>query len=65
MKRVKNIKNGKAADTLYLRSEMLKWTGPVAKTLLPVLLNQAIAQDIPRGFQDNWIKKIFKGGNRY
>ena len=44
MKRVKNIKNGKAADTLYLCSEMLKWTGPVAKEYMHALLNHAIKQ---------------------
>ena len=55
MKRVKNIKNGKAAGTFHVHPEMLKWTAPVVKEWICIAWNQEIAKD--------WDKTLYKGGN--
>ena len=44
-KNMENLRNGKSAGAFHIRSEMLKWTGPVVKEWIHALLNKAIAMD--------------------
>ena len=47
MKSVNLFQKGKAANTIYLWSQILKWIGPMAKESIHALLVQAIATSIP------------------
>ncbi|MCO5612696.1 hypothetical protein L7F22_066965 [Adiantum nelumboides] len=63
-KSIQKLANGKAPDTLQLKSEMLKWTGPLARQWIHELLNKAIMQGLPPvKWQQNWIKALFKKGD--
>lgn len=63
-KSIKKLKNGKAPDTSHICSEMLKWSGTIAREWIHVLLNQAIAQGLPNDWQQNWITALFKSGDK-
>ena len=64
LKGIQKLGNGKASDTHNMKSEMLKWSGKVAKEWIHRLLNRAATQDIPTDWQENWIKALFKSGDR-
>ncbi|MCO5590499.1 hypothetical protein L7F22_044469 [Adiantum nelumboides] len=63
-KSLKKMGSGKAPGTLHICLEMLKWAGPTAQKWLHDLLNQAVAHGIPCDWQENWIKALYKGGDR-
>ncbi|MCO5593426.1 hypothetical protein L7F22_047440 [Adiantum nelumboides] len=63
-KSIKKLENGKAPDTLHLCSDMLKWLGTIAREWIHVMLNQAIAQGLPIDWQQNWVKALFKSGEK-
>ena len=62
-KSLKKLANGKAPDVLQFKSEMLKWTGPLARQWIHALLNKAMIQGMPMDWQQNWIKALFKKGD--
>lgn len=62
-KGIKKLANGKAPDTLHLNSEMLKWSGNIAREWIHGLINKAITQGLPTDWQRNWIKALFKKGD--
>ena len=64
LKGMKKLVNGKASDTLHLCSEMLKWSGNLAKMWIHALLNQALSQGLPIEWQHNWVKALFKNGDK-
>lgn len=61
---LKKMANGKAPDTLHFNTEMLKWTKEYTRGCLVRLLNNAIENGFPLEWQDNWLKPIYKGGDR-
>ena len=62
-KSLKKLANGKAPDMLHFKSEMLKWSGGIARQWIHTLINQAITQGLPMDWQQNWIKALFKKGD--
>ncbi|MCO5576821.1 hypothetical protein L7F22_030641 [Adiantum nelumboides] len=64
MKGLKKLAIGKASDTLKFSSEMLKWSGNEAKKWMHGMMNKAVLQGLPSDWQENWIKALFKGGDR-
>ena len=61
---MKKLANGKAPDTLHLCSEMLKWSGGIAQQWVHAMVNKALNQGLPTDWQKNWIKAIFKNGDK-
>lgn len=59
---LKKMVNGKAADTLHLTAELIKWTNEHTQRHIAMALNQALVHGSPTEWQENWIKPIYKGG---
>ncbi|MCO5551454.1 hypothetical protein L7F22_004957 [Adiantum nelumboides] len=64
MKGLKKLAIGKASNTLKFSFEMLKWSGNEAKEWMHGMMNKAVLQGLPSDWQENWIKALFKGGDR-
>eukprot|EP00249_Psilotum_nudum_P014414 c24809_g1_i1 orf=143-907(+) len=56
--------NGKAADTIHLVTELISWTKEHTQEHIAAVLNQALKHGLPVEWQENWIKPIYKGGDR-
>ena len=62
-KGIKKMANGKAVDATYVSSELLKWTMPHTRHWI-MTIEQAIKQAFPNDWLMNWIKPIFKVGDK-
>ena len=55
---------GKAADAIYISSELLKWTMPYTRHWIMTIIEQPIKQGFPNDWLMNRIKSIFKAGDK-
>ena len=58
------IANGKIAYVTLITSELLKWTMPSTHHWIMTIIDQAIKQGLPNDWLMNWIKPIFKVGDK-
>ena len=63
-KRIKKMVSGKTTDVTYVSSELLKWTRPHTRHWIMTIIEQAIKQGFPNDWLMNWIKPIFKSGDK-
>ena len=56
--------SGKATDVTYISSELLKWTRPHTRHWIMTIIEQVIKQGFPNVQLMNWIKPIFKVGDK-
>ena len=56
--------SGKAIDITYVSHELLKWTRPHTRHWIMTIIEQAIEQGFPNDWLMNWIKPIFKFGDK-
>ena len=63
-KGTKKMASGKVADVTSLTSELFKWTGPHTRYWIATLIDQAIKQGFPKDWLMNWIKPIYKAGDK-
>ena len=63
-KGIKKTVSGKAVDATYISSELLKWTMPHTHHWIMTIIEQAIKQGFPNDWLMNWIKPIFKAGDK-
>ena len=64
MKGIKKMATRKATDVTYISSELLKWTRPHTRHWIMTIIEQVIKQCFPNDLLMNWIKSIFKVGNK-
>ena len=63
-KGIKKMASGKATNITYVSSELLKWTRPHNPLWIMTIIEQAIKQGFPNDWLMNWIKPIFKSGDK-
>ena len=56
--------SGKITNVTHVPSDLLKWTRPHTHNWILRIIEQAIKQGFPNDWLINWIKPIFKVGDK-